>query len=72
MVKIYGLLCGTQTLASSPQGLLYLEHYPANFRHYIGLDVKGAEVPMLRSDLIAMVETCESSRIKLFKSVEVK
>ena len=41
------------------------------FRHYIGVDVRGAEVPVLRSDLMTMVDTSESARIKLFKNVEV-
>ncbi|KAL8601219.1 hypothetical protein ACOMHN_003025 [Nucella lapillus] len=40
------------------------------FRHYIRLDVKGAEVPVFRSDLITMVDTSESARLKLFKNVE--
>ena len=41
------------------------------FRHYIGVDVRGAEVPVLRSDLMNMVDTSESARIKLFKNIEV-
>ena len=41
------------------------------YRHYIGLDIKGANVPIPRAELIAMVESSESSRLKLFKAVEV-
>ncbi|XP_076444239.1 uncharacterized protein LOC143282473 [Babylonia areolata] len=40
------------------------------FRFYIGMDVRGAEVPVPRSELITMVDTSESARIKLFKNIE--
>ncbi|KAJ8304594.1 hypothetical protein KUTeg_018177 [Tegillarca granosa] len=40
------------------------------WRYYIGLDIKGPEVNVQRSDLTKMVETAESARIKLYKNLE--
>lgn len=41
-------------------------------REYISADVRGPQVDVTRSDLMLMVETSESARIKLFKQLENK
>jgi len=40
-------------------------------RSYVASEIKGPMVSISRSDLTSMIEALESSRIKLFKSVEV-
>ncbi|XP_071104262.1 uncharacterized protein [Haliotis cracherodii] len=41
-----------------------------SFRSHIAAEVRGTNVPVPRSDLVKMVETAESARIKLFKNIQ--
>ncbi|KAK7116163.1 uncharacterized protein [Littorina saxatilis] len=68
------LLLMSEALGSRSTALTEVENaltwLSGKFRHYIGAEVKGAEVPVPRSDLMTMVDTSESARIKLFKNIE--
>ncbi|XP_067666732.1 uncharacterized protein [Haliotis asinina] len=57
----------TATLMEVENALSWLAD---SFRSHIAAEVKGSTVPVSRSDLVKMVETAESARIKLFKNIQ--
>ncbi|XP_055956379.1 uncharacterized protein LOC126818094 isoform X2 [Patella vulgata] len=64
----------SEALGNRSENLLEVENVlkwlTDELRSYIAADVKGSNIPVSRAHLMAMVETAESARIKLFKGIE--
>ncbi|GFN92006.1 hypothetical protein PoB_001851200 [Plakobranchus ocellatus] len=63
-----------EALGSRHEAALEVENTMAwladKLRSYISAEVKGPLVPIARADLMTLVESSESARIKLFKAIE--
>ncbi|KAK6188220.1 hypothetical protein SNE40_004448 [Patella caerulea] len=64
----------SEALGNRSENLLEVENVlkwlTDELRSYIAADIKGSNIPVSRAHLMAMVETAESARIKLFKGIE--